>query len=119
MKFTKLYNETIKLWPTTINIEDGKLIGNEGGFFPALKTSWDNAEVKSDNLSEWHALMVWAIYGDFHDQAKRNKKNGISEITVSALNLKNVEKIFTESLFSSDTNQFDDIKNEYENDLKP
>jgi hypothetical protein len=118
MKFTAIFNETIGLFPENIALEGGKLIGEEGGHFPALSTAWDFAEKKAEELSDWHSLMVWAIYGDLHDQAKRKMKENKVFLSTSDINKSNVEKIFTESLFSPEVD-YGNMKNEYENDLEP
>ena len=119
MKFTEILDETLSLWPEVISIEDGHLIGEEGGLFPKLRTAWDKAEEKSKNLSEWHKLMVWAIYGDLHDQARTGLKHGVKEVKIRNLDWENVERIFSESLFDRNTSYYDGIKSQYENDVKP
>jgi len=117
MKFTEVFKDTIGLFPEKIALEGSNLIGEEGGYFPALSTAWDNAENKAEELSEWHSLMVWAIYGDLHDQAKRKMKDNNESLTTSEINKSNVERIFTECLFSPETD-YGKMKDEYENDLE-
>lgn len=49
MKFTKIFNETVGLFPEKIALEGGKLIGEEGGYFPELRTAWNSAEKRQKN----------------------------------------------------------------------
>jgi len=103
MKFTTIFNETISLWPEVINICDGKLIGEGGGFFPELSTLHEKIEEESNNISELHGLMAWSIFGDLHAQAINDIKDGIKSICISKIDLVNVEKVFSESLFADNS----------------
>lgn len=118
MKFTEIFNETIGLFPKNISLEGGKLIGEEGGSFPELRNAWDSAERKAEELSDWHSLMVWAIYGDLHDQAKNKVIENMASLSTSEINMSNVKKIFTETLFSPEAD-YGKMQDEYENDLEP
>jgi len=72
---------------------------------------------KAEELSEWHRLMVWAIYGDLHIQAKRKVKENADFLITSETNKNNVEKIFAESLYSSEYD-YGEMKYGYSNDLE-
>lgn len=116
MRFSQLYNSTLALWPDCIQIDDGELIGDEGGYFPKLNKVWGEVEQKSRSISEWHGLMVWAIYGTLHSIAKRKINQGFKEILLKEIDAQEVENIFRQNLLSPDAGH-GEMKNEYINDL--
>jgi hypothetical protein len=116
MRFSELYNSTVLLWPDRIQIDDGKLAGEEGGYFPELSKAWVEAKQKSRLMSEWHGLMVWAIYGVLLSFAKRKLNQGFEKILLKEIDIWEVEKIFRQNLLSPDAD-YGEMKNEYINDL--
>ena len=118
MKFTLLFNETVKLFPSTICIRKGNLLSDNGGYFPELSTAWDEAEIKAKEIGDWHSLMVWAIYGALHDQAISNFKNDLKEIETSKIDKNKAQSIFSESFYNPDGG-YDSMHNDYENDIRP
>lgn len=69
MKFNDLFQKTIKYFPSEIDISEGKIIEETGGFrseslFKARKL----AESRSEN--EWEDLLIWNIYQMLHRKAR-------------------------------------------------
>jgi len=92
MKFTDIYQQTIKLWPATIDVSDGRQVSEKGFYFSHLSAAWDKAEQKAQG--EWQELMVWTIFKELHKNAKILLKEGKSELLIKSLDLTKVEETF-------------------------
>ena len=90
---------TIKYYPSEIDISDGTLVAKDGGNFKILSEFWDNAELKTENESEFIKLMVWGIFCAFHKKAIDNFLKGIKTVSISELDMKYLKFKFEESLF--------------------
>ena len=120
MKFSRVYKESKLFWPSTVFVGDGELREGGGGFFPTLSEVWRNAELSGEKWSEWHQLMVWAIFGGYHDLAIQALKEGKTHIHKKDLNAKSIEKTFSENLFTPTAPCYPrQMKRAYKNDLKP
>lgn len=117
MKFTTIYSETLSLWPEHIEISDGKDINKEGGFFLNLSEAWRKAEQQAENLTDWHQLMVWAIFSELHSIAIKSYLEGKSKVLVLECNAENTEKFFAENLYNSESDYPETMKSVYVNDL--
>ncbi len=101
MKFLQVFNEAICFWPSIIKINDGKILTDSGGLFPTLSQLWDKAEIETEEFSENHKIMTWAIFNGLHKLAINEFAQGNSEILINAIDLNTVEKIYLESINES------------------
>jgi len=119
MKFTEIYNSTISVWPNTIDLLDAKLKNDGSGIIPSLVSAWESAEIATDEWSEWHQLMVWAIYSGLHKLGAQYIAEGKNKITISNIDLSLIERIFHDNLFTKTEPAYPaDMKNNYVNDVK-
>ena len=120
MKFSRIFKETMLFWPSKINISDGKILESNKASFPALNNAWESAEVHAEIWSEWHQLMVWAIYGGLHRLAKEELGKGESIISKKDIDIRYVEKKFSDNLFTNIEPGYPrQMRRAYINDLKP
>ena len=106
-------------WPSNISINDGELREDGGGYFAALSQAWHNAEQSSEEWSEWHQLMVWAIFGGLHKLAIDEFSKGNSEINKKDIDIKYVEKKFSDNLFTNNEPCYpEQMRRAYRNDIK-
>ena len=117
MNFTTIYAETITLWPNEIDISDGRNLDRDGGYFPYLSEQWSKAEKQAEDLSDWHKLMVWAIFSELHQQAIEACEKGDKELVIADCDLQNIERIFVENLFDIDAGYSAELRANYLNDL--
>lgn len=120
MKFSRAYRQTKLLWKSDISIVDGKLLESDGGFFPELNKAWDEAELRAESWSEWHQLMVWAIYCGLHKLARESLSIKKEAIKLGDVDIRYIEKRFSESLFSNTIPTYPrQMRRAYKNDIKP
>jgi hypothetical protein len=120
MKFSRIYKQTKLLWKSDISIVGGKLLESNGGFFPELNKAWDEAELRAELWSEWHQLMVWAIYCALHKLACESLSIGKETIKLADVDVGYVEWKFSESLFSNTRPTYPrQMRRAYKNDIKP
>ena|SRR2546425_646711 len=101
MKFSRVLRESLRFWPVQIEIADGELQPGGGGIFPALSRAWDFAEECAGSWSEWHQLMVWAIYCALHKRACQAAANSQITVLKSEIDRAYLEHKYSESLLSS------------------
>ncbi|MCG9024857.1 hypothetical protein LH462_01545 [Laribacter hongkongensis] len=119
MKFSKAYRESLRFWPTVIDISDGQLQEGDKGYFPLLSKCWDIAESHADTWSEWHKLMVWAIFCGLHKTAINSFRLGAKKINKHKIDKSYVEYKFSESLFYIQQSSYPrQMKRAYINDLR-
>jgi hypothetical protein len=89
-KFKEIYERVLGLWPSEIDLTEGYLIKETGGYYcHNLARALDEAEAKVDPTNEWDMLMVWTLYGVLHARAKvialkgRSKRLYLPKIPVS------------------------------------
>jgi hypothetical protein len=81
MRFTNIFNNVIKLWPSEIDFSDSKYFIAEDGFSSEkLNSIWEEVELKIETKNEWEKLMVWTIYCVVHSLAKTKFRNNIFTI---------------------------------------
>ncbi len=98
MTFEEIYNLTIKYYPNEIDISDGKILPKDGGVFMKLSKFWDNAELQTENESDFVKLMVWVIFCAYHKRAIENFQNDKMVVFLSELDKKYLKNKFEESL---------------------
>ena len=119
MKFSRIYRETKLFWPSSVLINDGELRSSGGGYFPSLSKAWDKAEESAEKWSEWHQLMVWAIFGGFHSLAIREFEKGSLRIMKKDIDCRYIEEKFAENLFTDTQPGYPrQMRRAYKNDLK-
>jgi hypothetical protein len=116
MKFWQLYQETMQLWPSSIDISNGEL-QKDGGIFPNLSKIWTEVEDQTATSTEWSQLMVWAIYCGWHKAALISFRAGQREVDRRQLDEVYVEYKFSECFYADDLPCWADMRANYENDL--
>ena len=119
MKFSRIFRETKLLWPAEIEISDGKLRPDNGGYFPQLSRVWDQAEERAESWNDWHQLMVWCIFSGLHKLACESLEKNIDSINIQYIDRKYVQSKFQENLFSNSCGYGRQMRRVYVNDLKP
>ena len=120
MEFSTLFEKTLALWPSVVAISDGQLIDERKASFPSITSAWELAEDAAEQLSEWQQLMVWAIFGGLHHQARSAFERGETTIDVAMVDRVYVERKFSENLFSKTEPGYPvEMKSAYKNDLQP
>lgn len=117
MKFSRLFREASRFWPATIDISDGDLREAGGGYFPDLSRANAIAEEHASHWSEWHQVMVWAIFCGLHRQAIRAFGAGVKTISRNEIDQSYVESKFSESIFAVHPSYPRQIRRAYVNDL--
>ena len=122
MRFDEIYNRVIPYWGDKIEFDDGQDTPPKGriapgnnwmNYFYSSKMSmlWDKVEdeVYIDcNESSWYDLMVWTMWQEFHETARKSFKLGIFQFDP-----KNISKELIENRY------FTNLNNEiYEKELK-
>lgn len=97
MKFDKLYNDALKMWPEKIDISDGK-IQEEGILFKKLSDIWNNIEIRTKEQSEWHDLITWVIFSNFHRIAKNRFLKQDYSIKKTDLSFDHIKADFIQNL---------------------
>ena len=82
MKFSRVFKETKLLWPRKIEISDGELRSDNGGFFPQLSKVWDQAEERAESWSDWHQLMVWCIFCGLHKLSRESLERNETSVSI-------------------------------------
>lgn len=119
MKFSRIFKETRLLWPREIEISDGELRSDNGGYFPQLSKVWDQAEERAELWSDWHQLMVWCIFCGLHKLACESLEKKEVSISIQHIDKRYVQSKFKENLFSNGSGYGQQMKRAYVNDLKP
>lgn len=118
VKFTALFNQTAKLWPDRIEIADGELRDDDGGYFPTLSKSWNEAETNGNSIGPWHGLMVWAQFCGLHQAACLALRDGASHVDFDVIDRQFVKQKLLDSLHSEDGG-YGSMRNEFVDDADP
>ena len=113
MTFKEIYKLTIKYYPLKIDISDGKNVVKGGGNFKNLSESWNNAELKTENESDFIKLMVWGIFCGYHKKAIDNFMNGKKTVSLDELDMEYLKYKFEESLLDTEDNYYAELRTEY------
>jgi len=113
LTFKEVYNLTTKYYPSKIDISDGKMIGKNNGKFKKLSESWNNAELKTENESDFIKLMVWGIFCAYHKKAIDNFQNGKKSVSFSELDIKYLKYKFEESLLDTEFENYTELRRKY------
>ena len=99
MEFDAIYCKAIKLWPSIIDISDGRIL-ERGSLFDNLNFKWELAEksVKRKKMNEWIGLMTWIIFKNLKHVAIYNLKNGQKVISKNQIDMEKVKADFLENL---------------------
>lgn len=87
-----LVDETIKLYPETIDISDGELRSKKGFWSKNLSDAFHKAEDLNVSDSTETDFMIWAIYGELHTKSRENFSKGIKSVSVLELNRSKIIK---------------------------
>ncbi|MCG8803988.1 hypothetical protein [Tenacibaculum finnmarkense] len=113
MTFKEIYSLTIKYYPSEIDISDGTMVVKGGGNFKTLSELWDNAELKSENESDFIKLMVWGIFCAYHKKAIENFMNGKKTVSLTELDMEYLKYKFEESLLDTEYDYYNELRTEY------
>lgn len=119
MKFSRIFKETRLLWPSEIEISDGELHPDNGGYFLQLSKVWDQAEERAESWNDWHQLMVWCIFCGLHKLARESLEKNEDSINIQNIDKRYVQRKFKENLFSKGSGYGRQMRRAYVNDLKP
>lgn len=113
LTFKEIYSLTIKYYPSEIDISDGTMVVKGGGNFKTLSELWDNAELKSENESDFIKLMVWGIFCAYHKKAIENFMNGKKTVSLTELDMEYLKYKFEESLLDTEYDYYNELRTEY------
>ena len=113
MTFKEIYNLTIRYYPSEIDISDGKIVKKDSGDFKRLSESWNNAELKTENESDFIKLMVWGIFCAYHKKAIDNFQNGKKTVSLTELDMEYLKYKFEESLLDTEFEYYAELRTEY------
>ena len=100
-------------YPSEIDISDGENVIEGSGNFKALSKSWNDAELKTENESDFIKLMVWGIFCAYHKKAIDKFLNGIKKVSLSELNTEYLKFKFEESLLDPEFEYYAQLRIEY------
>jgi len=113
LTFKEVYNQTKTFWPSEIDISDGTMVEIGSGKFPNLSKSWNKAELKTENESEFIKLMVWGIFCTYHKKAIENFHKGITKVSLTELNKEYTKYKFEESLLDTESDYYSELRKDY------
>jgi hypothetical protein len=117
LTFKEVYNLTIKYYPSEIDISYATMVSKSGGNFKTLSEFWDNAELKTENESDFIKLMVWGIFCAYHKKAIDNFKNGKMTVSLNELDMEYLKYKFEESLLDTELENYAELRTEYKTEL--
>ena len=113
LTFKEVYNLTIKYYPSEIDISDGKDVVKGSGNFKTLSESWNDAELKTENESDFIKLMVWGIFCAYHKKAIDKFLNGTKKVSLIELDMEYLKYKFEESLLVTESENYAKLRMEY------
>ena len=97
-----MLQEGLKMWPDSIEISDGEILEDDGGYFPSLSEIWNRIEGEEEKKDSLHDLFSWCIFGGFHHLARKEKEKDKSEAHKADLNLEVIYHQFSESFYKKE-----------------
>ena len=97
-----LVNETIKLYPETIDISDGQFRGGKGFWSRNLADARLNAENLNISASKETDYMIWAIYGELHTKSIELFRMGLKSVYVLDLNRNEIIKRYIKAYLEAE-----------------
>ena len=116
LTFKEIYNLTTKYYPSEIDISDGEMVEQGSGSFNRLSKYWDNAELKTENESDFIKLMVWGIFCACHKKAIENFMNGKKTVSLTELDMEYLKYKFEESFLDKEYDYYADLRAEYQSE---
>jgi len=98
----------LRNWPNRIDISNGEICEDSGGFFPELSEIWHRIEREAEKKSSLHGLFSWSIFGGFHDLARKEKEKNKSEALKGDLSSEVMYETFRESFYNKENGWIDD-----------
>ena len=99
---------SLSVWPERIDISNGEIREDVGGFFPELSVIWDQIEKEEEKKSSLHRLFSWSIFNGFHQLARTEKNKNNSEAIKSDISLGVVYEAFKESFYEKENGWIED-----------
>ena len=97
-----LVNETIKLYPETIDISDGQVREKKGFWSRNLADARLNAENLNISASKETDYMIWAIYGELHTKSIELFRMGLKSVYVLDLNRNEIIKKYIKAYLEAE-----------------
>ena len=97
-----LVNETLKLYPETIDISDGQVRGKKGFWSRNLADARLNAENLNISASKETDYMIWAIYGELHTKSIELFRMGLKSVYVLDLNRNEIIKRYIKAYLEAE-----------------
>ncbi len=94
----KLINDTLKLFPETIDISDGELSGDNGFFSRTLSNVWRSAEDKNGICGNDVDFMIWSIFRLLHRKSRENFNHGLYSVCLNEINNEDIENEYQRSI---------------------
>lgn len=93
-KLESLVNDTLKLFPETIDISDGELRSDEGFYFQTLYNAWHSAEDKNGISDNDIDFMIWSVFRLLHRKSRENFINGIYRVSLNEINKEDIINLY-------------------------
>ena len=113
MTFREIYKQTVKYYPSEIDISDGKMVEKGSGNFKTLSDFWNEAELKAENKSDFIKPMVWGIFCAYHKKAIDNFLNEKRTVSLTELDINYLKFKFEESLLDTEFEHYTKLRTEY------
>ena len=97
-----LVNETLKLYPETIDISDGQVRGKKGFWSRNLADARLNAENLNISASKETDYMIWAIYGELHTKSIELFRMGLKSVYLLDLNRNEIIKRYIKAYLEAE-----------------
>ncbi|MDQ8209664.1 hypothetical protein QEH52_19250 [Coraliomargarita sp. SDUM461003] len=102
MKYTEMLQSSLSRWPDRIDISNGYVLEDGGGFFPVLSEIWDRVEREEEKRSSLHGLFSWSIFSGFHHLARKEKVKNKTEALKADLSPEVIYHQFSESFYEKE-----------------
>ncbi len=80
-----LIENSLKLFPNTLDFSDGELMDDNGFFSNNLFKAWNNAEKQNTPKDENIDFMIWSIYGVLHRKCRDLFELGVYSLNINEL----------------------------------
>lgn len=90
----KLAEDALKLFPSTIDISDGELRGDNGFYSASLSNAWDEAEKKNGVSGNDMDFMIWSVFKLLHIKSRDFFAKGIYNVSLEDIEMYDLKAEF-------------------------